>query len=321
MHDSRQSLAFAAGLFAAWLLAPSAAPAQRSGGDAEESVQEKVLETKDGVKLGVTYYRSTAGRDATPVVMLHDLKASRSVYRRFAERLHSPGRGDSHPSFAVVTVDLRGHGDSTQQAFRGRERQLDASKLRKADYDLMILSDLEAVRKLLVTENDEGRLNLNRLSIVATGFGCGVAMNYTARDWTMPPLAATKQGQDVKAVAMVSPRWKSNGLSMQKPLRVPALQTEVSYLLLYGGADRKVASDATRIYRQLERGHQGSLMVAEKQSPPEKLPTLTAFGPDTELQGQNWLEKAGKAGEDLIIRFLSQHAAEPDFDYAVRRKL
>ncbi|MEN1678920.1 MAG: alpha/beta hydrolase [Planctomycetota bacterium] len=302
------------------LSAPATAPAQRSGSD-DEAIQEKVLETKDGVKLGVTYYRSSAGRDATPVIMLHDLKASRAVYRGFAERLQSPGRGSSHPSFAVVTVDFRGHGDSTEQAFRGRTRQLDASNLRKADYDAMVLGDLEAVRKLLVTENDEGRLNLNRLSIVATGFGCSVAMNYTARDWTMPPLAATKQGQDVKALALVSPRWKSSGLSLQKPLKVPALQRSISYLMLYGGGDRKVAADATRIFRQLERGHRGALMVPEKTKPPETLPTLTAFGPDTELQGQNWLQKAGSAGEDLIIRFLTQHAAEPDFDYVKRRKL
>ena len=74
--------------------------------------EEVKLTTKDGVRLGVTYYASSMGKKAVPVVMLHDYKESRAVFHALAQALHSP-REPNQDSHAVLTVDLRGHGDST----------------------------------------------------------------------------------------------------------------------------------------------------------------------------------------------------------------
>ena len=150
---------------------PASAQRQQSAPAAEN----KTLVTKDGVSVAISYFPSRSGQQATPVVVLHDLKESRAIYRDLATRLQQPGQGDDHPSFAVVTVDLRGHGDSMTQALPGGQtRQIEAAKLKKNDAVAMVLGDMEAVRKFLVGENDAKKLNLNRLSVIGVGLGAAV---------------------------------------------------------------------------------------------------------------------------------------------------
>src|SRR4051812_3170960 len=78
---------------------------------------DQVVMTKDGVQLKLTYYASPAGQDAVPVVMLHDYNETRAVFAPLALALQNPPtpKAASQPKIApraVITVDLRGHGDS-----------------------------------------------------------------------------------------------------------------------------------------------------------------------------------------------------------------
>ena len=66
----------------------------------------------------------------------------------------------------------------------------------------MAALDMEAVRKFLVDKNDAGELNLNKLCLVGSGMGASVAANWAVQDWSAPPLAVGKQGQDVKALVL-----------------------------------------------------------------------------------------------------------------------
>src|SRR3972149_1958727 len=141
------------------LTSPAGAQSQFAAAGAEVVT----LETDDGVQLAVTYYASSEGKKATPVVLLHDHKDTRSVFATLAERLRSPGENDKHAPFAVVTVDLRGHGDSTQRIdSEGYREEIDAAKLNKDLVADMVQFDMKAVRRFLVTKNDKGELNLNK---------------------------------------------------------------------------------------------------------------------------------------------------------------
>lgn len=272
------------------------------------------LQTKDGVGLSITYYPSRLGKDATPVVLLHDYKDTRGSLSTLAQRLQSPGREDKHPSFAVVTVDLRGHGESIKQtAPNGVSREIDAAKLNRQDI-IGMLADMEAVRSFLVGKNDDEELNLNKLSLVGVGMGATVAVNWAAQDWLAPPLTIGKQGQDVKALVLVSPRWSFRGVPVQRALKVQPLKENVAWMIIYGEQDADTASDVRRrFYRQLERFH-------PEPSSPTAPPRRLALVPlPSALDGSRLLSQAGSQIEKQIIDFLTVHVADEDYPWSQRR--
>lgn len=280
-------------------------------------IKNDKLTTKDGVELHITYYPSNAGKRAAPVVIIHDVKETRQTYSDLAKSLWQPVGPDGQPGapgskFAVLTVDLRGHGESVKQTVQGRTRELSASKLRGGDYVAMVTQDMEAIRRFLVTENDAGRLNLNSLSVVGVGLGAAVGMNWTAADWAAPPLATGKQGQDVKSLVMVSPRWKNN-LPVAKAVQQPGLRREVAVLMMYGKKDRRVNADVERIDKQLARDR------TKSDTPGEQYPDLMKVGVDSDLQGAKWLKQAGDKGVSLITGYLEKHSVEPNFPWSERR--
>lgn len=317
MNPARLGIAFAA-----WLLVPALLCAQRGG--SEPQIAE--LTTRDGVRLVATYYPSKLGKKATPVLMLHDWKESRTVFDPLAQKLSAGSQTSEEgeapalefESFAVVTVDLRGHGDSVRQlAPNGATRELSAAKLSKPDFRDMILQDMEAVRKLLREKNDAGELNLNKLCLLGAGMGASVAVNWAAIDWSTPPLAAVKQGQDVRAMVLVSPPWKFQGMTINEALRQRDVQRDVATLLIFGGEERRARADAERVFKSLEKFH-----PTDRSAKPDDLPSLMKIGENvkSKLQGTELLRQAGDKGSDTIIRFLNKHVSnQTDFEWSRRQ--
>lgn len=219
------------------------------------------LTTKDGVQLQATYYPSSAGRQAVPVVMLHDFNETRAVFDPLARTLQNPPTPASPAapqiaSRAVLAVDLRGHGGSkTAYAADGSAAELESNRFQLGDFRAMVDYDMEAVRGFLVEQNDAGKLNLNSLGLVGSGMGANVAMLWAAKDWSAPPLPVRKQGQDVKALVLLSPRWNFNGLMLRDSLRFSPIQRELSVLLAYGAEDKAVSKDCQDIIKILSKHH------------------------------------------------------------------
>jgi pimeloyl-ACP methyl ester carboxylesterase len=314
-------VALIAGTVMAWIGPGVAVP---SSAQSPPPPQIVPLQTRDGVQLKATYYPSKQpkgtpqAKQVTPVVLLHDWKETRAIFAPLAERLQNPAEEEpERPSFAVVTVDLRAHGDSTQQVFpNGSQLDLDAAKLGKDDFIAMATLDMEAVRGLLVVKNDAGELNLNKLCLLGAGMGANVAANWAAQDWAAPPLAIGKQGQDVKALVLVSPRWSFNGLTMQAPLRLRPLKQSLAWMLIYGDEDRSVNADVVRINRQLERFHPKS------EGPNAKPPRdFAVIGLKSRLQGGTLISKIGLPIEDQIIAFLAENVARKDHSWQTRLNL
>jgi pimeloyl-ACP methyl ester carboxylesterase len=277
--------------------------------------------TKDGAQLALTYYKSPIrpgtpeAKQVTPVVLLHDYLETRATFASLAQRLvfrgEEPNQG---PAFAVIAVDLRGHGDSTKQILpNGSQQVLDATRLNdRAGMAAMVALDMEAVRSWLVTKNDEGAFNLNKLCMVGAGMGASVAANWAAQDWAAPPLAVVKQGQDVKALALISPRWSYRGLTMQAPMTQTGLKQSAAWLIISGDEVADVMTDARRINTQLVRFH-----------PESKTPGATGLrviGWPSSLQGGKLLAQHGPGVEEQIVRFFTQHVATLELPWISRRE-
>ncbi|MCH2114186.1 MAG: alpha/beta hydrolase [Pirellulales bacterium] len=280
--------------------------AQRSSRTAD--IEDIKLQTKDGVRLGATYYPSSMGKEAVPVVMLHDHKESRAIFHNLARMLQEPNESGQN-SHAVVTVDLRGHGESTKAA-SGRE--LESARLKTRDFRDMVTYDMEAVRKFLVTKNDEAALNLNKLCLLGSGLGANVAIYWTAVDWSAPKLPRIKQGQDVKGLFLSSPSWSSHGLPLNQPLRHPGVQSEVSVFLVYGEKISKAKKDAKTIHKNLARHH-------PKPKRGEKMPELVAWPLETELQATKLLVNPQFKILPHLNRFIGARLSAQDYEWLRRR--
>jgi len=282
--------------------------------------QEVVLTTKDGVQLTITYYPSNAGPSAVPIVMLHDFGETRAVFDPLAKALQNP-RVPENPaarvaSRAVVTVDLRGHGESKlATAPNGSALELNAARFELEDYQAMVALDLEAVRSFLVEQNDAGKLNLNKLGVVGSGMGANVAILWSARDWAMPPLATRKQGQDVKALALLSPRWNYRGLELRDAMKFPPVQQELSIFLAFGRADRQIAKDCANISEIFARYHPeppADLVQTQKD--------FFVFEPDTVLQGTKLLNSREFGMGPKIASFFEARLGAQEFPWIQRKK-
>ncbi|MEM8945157.1 MAG: alpha/beta fold hydrolase [Planctomycetota bacterium] len=280
--------------------------------DAAETVK---LPTKDGVMLKASYYPSSMGKDAVPIVLLHDYKESRAIFNGLARALQSPPNGQAS-SYAVLTVDLRGHGESTvAQTRNGQTVELEAARFGKQDFRSMVLYDMEAVRKFLVKQNDASRLNLNKLCLIGSGMGANVATSWAAVDWSAPQLASRKQGQDVKGLVLVSPDWSFRGLPLLKPLRQPGVRQAVSMMIVYGKEDNKATKSAMTVNKNLEKFH--------PDPPPELGPEakeLIVIGRPTSLQGSRLLTDPSFRLLPDVEFFLDARLVQQDYEWIQRRQ-
>jgi pimeloyl-ACP methyl ester carboxylesterase len=175
---------------------------------------------------------------------------------------------------------------------------------------------MEAVRRFLIEKNDDGELNINKLCIVGSGMGASVAANWALQDWTAPPLATGKQGQDVKALVLISPRWSYNGLSMQDPLKFGPLRQNVSWLLVCGGKDAKVKADFERVEKQLERSH-----PLEEKKPGAAVATrkgLQVSKLNSTLEGDRLYSQSAAAIDDQVVKFLMENVAAVELPWTNR---
>jgi pimeloyl-ACP methyl ester carboxylesterase len=308
------SIAFV--LLALALLAPRAS----AQGVRPRPPEDITLSTKDGVQIKITYYASSAGAEAATVVMLHDFNETRAVFEPLALALQNPPRPAEGvtpmASRAVITVDLRGHGRS-KTAFGpgGASVGLDVEHFGPQDFQYMVHQDMEAVRAFLVERNDARELNLNRTCVLGSGMGANVALLWAFRDWATPPLPVRKQGQDVQALVLLSPRWNYRGLALVEAMKFPPIQQELSVFLAYGARDPKVAKDCENIRKTFERYHP---------EPPRDralaLKDFFVFAPETRLQGTELLTSREFDLAPKIVSFIEARLGRIDFPYVPRKK-
>jgi pimeloyl-ACP methyl ester carboxylesterase len=160
--------------------------------------------------------------------------------------------------YAVITVDLRQHGESK---IPGRE-----DPLMPNDYQAMVLGDMVAVKDFIFTEHQAQRLNMQKMGIVAIGPSVPVAAAFTEFDWSQrpyddAPLASerTPRGQDVKALVFLSPETSAGRVKattamkfIRKPIFNIALQVIVGAA---DPADKRQADSVYQAFATLDKEH------------------------------------------------------------------
>lgn len=262
------------------------------------------LETRDGVVLKATFYASTLGKDAVPILTLHDYEGSRADFAPLASVLQALGH-------AVITVDLRGHGGSTVQ--KNVDRELKASNFSPADFRRM-LEDAERAKRVLMEKNNQGELNIEKLCVVGVGMGATLALEWTLMDWSWPQLPTMKQGRDVKGLVLISPEFAFRGLSAANAFKHPQVARDVAVLILVGDQRPKSVSEAKRIHGMFER----------PRPKPEKDADLDLFyGPlKTILQGAKLIDEKNLKTfkiDAIIGRFIQVRLADQSYPWTDRR--
>lgn len=217
-------------------------------------VESHMLETKDGVFLNVKFYPGTKGKESIPIIMLHSMlnvSANSAVYTNLAQNIQK------HMGHAVIVPDLRGHGKSVHrrnpQDINDR-LDIDREKFTKLEF-ASVVQDVEACKTFLRTKNDEGQLNLEKLTVVGSDITAVVALNWAALDWNKPGKGLIRNGQDVKALILFTPLQSHKGLTPQLGLTHQTVRQKLNIMIIAGIQNSQYYSESKRIHNQLTRFH------------------------------------------------------------------
>lgn len=266
-----------------------------------------VASLADGKPIAITYYpvdEKAEGEpeDAPVVILIHGTQKDRLFWEKAPTNLGEPTAVLlSRAGFAVVTIDMRGYGESRAAAGRRVNPQ--------AYY-----GDLEAVKKFLLDEHQQKRLNINKIGVVAAGDFSAIAATWAAGDWRKPdyddairPSERTPRGRDVQAVALLSP-----SLSMSREKTAPAIRyladpaRGVSLLVLSGEDDPRDKG----AFDDLSR-----LMNADK----EPTDNLYAIRYKTAFHGTDLLGQRNLPTERDLFAFLTKYLKEVESPWVDRR--
>lgn len=311
-------------------------------GESDKPPQPEALQLKtaDGVRLAVTYYPGTNGKETVPIVLLHMRQRRGSDYTELAKFLQAQGH-------AVLVPDLRGHGDSTVKTVVGRTGNLtrltlDAASMSRIEFANMVQYDMPRLKWFLVEKNNAGELNLERLCVVGAELGASVALHWARFNWSLPPKGNKKQGQDVKVLILISPESSMPGLTLNAALagRAPRVmiwdpqlkkvfkdpdgidfrgpveldfRREVSIMIAAGRGSSKAVSEATRLQRMLKPYHPDPSPGADAAEKDLLYGTL-----DTSLQGTKILGVKDLNLQHHILRFIERRAVKRPFSWALR---
>lgn len=310
--------------------------------DKDKPIEDKLIQSPaDGWPLKLTYYKSTEGKEASVVVLMHMKGENRLMWtapKGFAEQLQGKG-------FAVVAVDLRKHGQSKPGAENEDPKKASTDKSKKssagldlkpADYQLMV-RDMDAIKKFIFDEHQNGNLNMRKTAIVAPGMSAAIGVTFAAADWQKvpyndaPTLATrTPRGQDVQAMVFLSPDTTLPGVPAH--LVTPQFRSAgipMASLILVGKTDPQDKDQAKQLFIQLggdpakttPKKPEPKKAGQEKEPEKENKERLFYIEVNAKLRGTELLGK--RLGiEDAITSFLHDHVQMlkgPEYEWRNRQ--
>lgn len=281
------------------LLASAPALAQPAPAGMNPPVTRTVI-TADGWTLPFDYYYPypaetppTTTQNTPTVILLHGAGGNRLVWRSLATKLQRSG-------FAVVAVDLRKHGESqAPPGYRGNP-----AELTPFDYQAMATLDLAAIKNFLLTEHENQKINIRKTAIVAADDMVPVAMTFAVADWLQKPFpdaptlaARTPRGQDIRAIAMLSPSDVAGRLNANRTGQM--LNNDIWMVAAWIGVGQEDRADdgaAEMIYERLTAG-----------APAGKANVIFNEFDRVKVRGTELLNLRGINVEGQLVKFLNDN--------------
>jgi hypothetical protein len=322
-----------AACIAALVSAPSA-PAQPGVVPIDES-----FESPDGVKLNGRFYRATASKNNSCVLLLPGYKKdpTKGHWDDLAKLLAKEG-------YNALLLHYRGHGKSTDVSGRdfysnpyigpfntrwvpGANRNPPRSTIQMADlrpqYLPVLANDIMAARAHLERKNDAGEVNISTLYLIGADEACALGLLYITAEWhreavqpnvavppafiaprrvLIPPNADTA-GKDIAACIWLSPdrppSLQDGTVKGFVSRFAPEMRTETRMLFLHAENDRQ-GQDRSRYFHD-------EVLVAKGRGNLPKM-DLTEIRPiknAKQLTGVDLLGNNPTFGtEDLILKYL-----------------
>ena len=166
-----------------------------AAGASAQSTRIVRLTTTDDVGIIATYYPTDQVRSPA-VLLLHALKQNRSEWNDFALLLQRNG-------IAALTIDFRGHGDSSRRLTAAGAVELKLQDFTERDLQNMLL-DVEAAVDWLQVQSE---IDKKHIALIGSSFGANIALRYAALN------------EDLAGVAVLSPGINYRGVRTDDVIR------------------------------------------------------------------------------------------------------
>ena len=134
----------------------------------------------DGMKIAADYYAppATSHGDAPLVMLLHMYRSDRKAWEPLIAPLQEAG-------FAILALDLRGHGESATTETRDAVLKRDPATFKKMQ------DDVRGAYDWLATQEHVDRA---RFALVGASVGCSIALRYAAQDRSVDAIVCLSPG-------------------------------------------------------------------------------------------------------------------------------
>jgi len=222
------------------VLAGLAIPALAMG----DEVESMRVETKDGFVIKGEFWKPRKKGRSPAALLVHDTLRDRSDYSLVAKSLNKRG-------FAVLSIDLRGHGQSITEEFEFAKLDEEKQTIAWA----LAIRDLEASAAWLRKRDD---VHASNLSLVAHGSSSILAARYAQRDENvrclallgpaaedlardlprtlrkiagLPTLVVTEKGGRADAVRLVEASFKNEELNLNEVVEISVMSDDETNLM------------------------------------------------------------------------------------------
>ena len=180
-------------------------------------VEKITFKTEDGVEITGNYFKP--GKEHSPVfLLLHMMPSTKESWNLFASLLQEKG-------FAVLAIDLRGHGGSTDK----NGTKLDYKEFKDAQHRES-MKDIAAAKDFLASKKE---IDISRMAIAGASIGANLALWQASID------------KDVRLLVLLSAGLNYRGI--QTAQLAPGFQGPV-YILASEGDTTNAAQNSRKLF-------------------------------------------------------------------------